>query len=101
MANATKKYLEESKKLRATMNLARQTVGEFQENPKGAMGDMLGGLGVDGIIDALGIPSIFKPIAKGFIDKVIANPEMLQGILKKVGVDINVPSKETNINSQV
>jgi hypothetical protein len=89
MANATKKYLEESKKLRAVMNLARQTVGDLSENPKGFMGDVLGGMGVDGIIDALGIPSIFKPVAKGFIDNLTKNPEQLQGLLDKFGIKVS------------
>lgn len=101
MANATKKYMEESKKLRASINLARQTVGEFTDNPQGAMGDILGGMGIDGIIDSLGIPSIFKPIAKGFVDNIMKDPAKLQGILKKLGVDVNIPSEKGELPSQV
>ena len=97
MSQASKKLAAESQKLQLKLNQARTIVSDFSEKPQ----DFLGGLGVEGIMDALGVPSIFKPIAKGFIDKIIANPETLQGILKKVGVDINIPSKETNTITQV
>ena len=97
MSNASKKMMEESKKLQLKLNQAKQIVNDFSDNPQ----DALGGIGVDGIMDALGVPAIFKPIAKGFIDKVTQNPEMLQGILKKAGIDINVASKESGIVTQV
>lgn len=97
MSKASQKLAAESQKLQLKLNQAKTIVSDFSEKPQ----DFLGGLGVEGIMDALGVPSIFKPIAKGFIDKIIANPETLQGILKKVGVDINIPSKETNISTQV
>jgi len=91
------KYIIESQKLQLKLNQAKDLVKNFSDEPQ----DFLGGLGIDGVMDAFGVPAIFKPIAKGFIDRVTQNPELLQGILKKVGVDINIPSKETNLVTQV
>jgi len=94
MANATKKYIEESKKLQLKLNQAKAIVNEYSENPKDFIGGAMGDMGVDGIIDALGIPAIFKPIAKGFVDNLMKDPEKLQGLLKKIGVDVNVTSEQ-------
>jgi hypothetical protein len=101
MANATKRYIEESKKLQLKLNQARQIVEDFSEKPQDAISTAIGGLGVDGIMDAFGVPAIFKPIAKGFIEKVTSNPELLKGIMDKLGVKVNVPSKESTVASQV
>lgn len=97
LSNASKKLADESKKLQLKLNQAKQVVNDFSDNPQ----DVLGGIGIDGIMDAFGVPAIFKPIARGIIDKVTANPELLQGILKKAGIDINVASKESGIVTQV
>jgi type II secretory pathway pseudopilin PulG len=97
MSKASQKLAAESQKLQLKLNQAKSMVTEYSEQPQNLLGD----IGIDGLMDAFGIPSIFKPIAKGFIDKVTQNPELLASILKKVGVDINIPSKEGNISTQV
>lgn len=87
------KYLLASKKLQLLVNNLDREYGELVEKPSAFMGGALGDMGVDGIIDALGIPAIFKPIAKGFVDNIMKDPAKLQGILKKLGVDVNVASE--------
>ena len=97
----TNKLLVSEQKLRARIATFERNYSDIRADSGGFISGGLGDMGVDGIMDALGVPAIFKPIAKGFIDKITQNPEMLQGILKKVGVDINIPSKETNTITQV
>ena len=51
-------------------------------------------MGVDGIIDALGIPAMFKPVAKGFIDNLLKDPEKLKELAGKFGVSLDGMSTE-------
>jgi hypothetical protein len=80
------KYLEAEKRLRMKLNEATSYFKGDTEKAPDFIGKAIGGMGVDGILDSIGIPSIFKPIAKGFIDKIASNPDALKPILDKLGI---------------
>lgn len=100
MHNQYKRLEESSKKLQAKINLARSMVEEFPEESSGAITNVLGNMGIDGLIDSLGIPSVFKPIAKGFIDNILKDPAKLKGILDKLGIKLDA-KQEKELISQV
>jgi hypothetical protein len=80
------KYLASAAKLKSLMANLRRDFPELETNAGQFVGKSLEGLGIDGILDSIGIPSIFKPIAKGFIDKIASNPDALKPILDKLGI---------------
>lgn len=61
---------------------------------EGSVSSGIENMGVDGIIDALGIPAMFKPIAKGFIDNLLKDPEKLKEMAAKFGVNLDGMSSE-------
>lgn len=85
----TEKLQLEARKLQAKINY---TSGERQADVSSGIENM----GVDGIIDALGIPAMFKPVAKGFIDNLLKNPEKLKELADKFGVNLDGMSAETS-----
>ncbi|MBE3142866.1 MAG: hypothetical protein IMZ61_02955 [Planctomycetes bacterium] len=83
----TEKLQLEARKLQAKINY---TSGERQADVSSGIENM----GIDGIIDALGIPAMFKPFAKGAIDNILKNPEKLKELAAKFGVDLDGMSSE-------
>jgi len=69
--------------------------------PEGIMETGLSGMGIDGIIDSLGLPAIVKPIAKGFINQILNDPDKVKAILNKVGVKIETPEDENKFVGQM
>jgi hypothetical protein len=92
------KYMKESKKLQLLINNLKRDYGELIEEPSSFIGEGMANIGVDGIIDALGIPSIFKPVAKGFIDQILKDPKKLSAILEKIGLNIKGESPNETVN---
>lgn len=82
----TRKLIEESKKLTLKMNQIKSEMqgGEPEDFVTGA----LGSAGIDGIIDALGLPAILKPVAKGFVDNLLKDPEKLKALAEQFGVSV-------------
>ena len=85
----TERLQIEARKLQAKINY---TSGERQADVSTGIENM----GVDGIIDALGIPAMFKPIAKGFIDNLLKDPAKLKELAAKFGVNVDGMSSETS-----
>lgn len=83
----SEKLQAEARKLQAKINY---TSGERQNDVSSGIEQM----GVDGIIDALGIPAMFKPIAKGFVDNLLKDPEKLKEMAAKFGVNLDGMSSE-------
>lgn len=77
---------KQADKLKSQMANIRRDFPDFSDNREGFVGKSLEGLGLDGILDSIGIPAIFKPIAKGFIDNMLKNPDKLKPILDKLGI---------------
>lgn len=75
-------------KLKSQMMNIRRDFPHLEQNPRQFIGQNIGELGVDGILDELGIPSVFKPLAKGFIDKIASDPKILQGYAEKLGIKL-------------
>jgi len=82
------KLTRESQKLQAKMASIRRDFPHFEQNPKEFIGQNIGELGIDGLLDELGIPSMFKPLAKGFIDKIAQNPEIIASYAEKLGIKL-------------
>lgn len=94
----TDKYMKESKKLQLLINNIKREYGDFVEKPSDFIGGAMSNMGLDGVMDELGIPAVFKPLAKGFIDKAIQNPELIKNIASKLGVNLD---KQTNQESGI
>jgi hypothetical protein len=90
--------MKESKKLQLLINNLKRDYGELIEEPSSFIGEGMANIGVDGIIDALGIPSIFKPVAKGFIDQILKDPKKLSAILEKIGLNIKGETPNETVN---
>jgi len=90
------KYLASADKLKSMIANMRRDFPELKSNPGQIVDSGIEKLGVDGIIDSLGLPAVFKPIAKGLIDSYLNNPEKLQGLLDKLGVKIPSGKQESS-----
>ena len=82
------KMTKAADKLKSQMMNIRRDFPHLEQNPRQLVGQNIGELGIDGILDELGIPSIFKPLAKGFIDKIAQDPKILQGYAEKLGIKL-------------
>jgi hypothetical protein len=94
------KLLAASQKLSGQISRFKQEFPEIAQNSPDYVSNSLGEIGLDGILDSIGIPAIFKPIAKGFIDNIAKNPEKLKPILDKLGVVLpneNAKGQESNL----
>ena len=82
----TKRLIEESRKLQLKLNQIKSEMGDggAEDFVSGA----IGAVGIDGLIDALGIPAILKPVAKGFVDNLLKNPEKLKALAASIGVKL-------------
>jgi len=76
------RLVEQTKKLRAEINRVPKEVLEFSRNPSENIGSAIGDIGIDGIMNELGIdPSILKnPLVKGLIEKYA--PRVLEQLNK-------------------
>jgi hypothetical protein len=81
-------------KLKSQMANIRRDFPIDEESRGAFVGKSIEGMGVEGIIDSLGLPSILKPVAKGLIDSYLKDPEKLKGLLSKLGVKI--PNADSN-----
>ena len=82
----TKRLIEESKKLQLKLNQIKAEMGE--DDGRGFVTDALGNVGIDGILDSVGIPAVFKPFAKGFIDNLMKDPEKIKALAEKIGIKL-------------
>ena len=82
----TKRLMEETKKLQLKLNQIKSEMGE--DGGSGFVTDALENVGIDGLLDSVGIPAIFKPIAKGFIDNLMKDPEKLKALAEKIGIKL-------------
>lgn len=80
------KLTQQANKLKSQMANIRQQFPEFEEKRSQMVAQGLGDIGIDGILDELGL-GMFAPIAKGFL----SNPENIKKImpiLEKAGIKI-------------
>ena len=82
------KLIEQSNKLKSQIAKIRQDFPELSQKRSDMVAGAIGEIGVDGILDELGIPAVFKPLAKGFIDKIASDPKILQGYAEKLGIKL-------------
>ena len=90
------KIIKESEKLQAEARKLQAKINYTQGERQSDVSDTIETMGVEGIIDALGIPAMFKPIAKGFIDNLMKDPEKLKEMAAKFGVNLDGMSAETS-----
>ena len=92
------RLLEQANKLKSQMANIRRDFPYIGENPKQLVETSLEGMGIDGIIESLGLPKVITPFIKGFL----SNPENINKILdllKSKGIDLNVnKSKSEEVN---
>lgn len=76
------RLVEQTKKLRAEINRFPKDVLEFGRNPSANIGSAIGDIGIEGIMDELGIdPGLLKnPLVKGLIEKYA--PRILEQVSK-------------------
>ena len=76
------RLVEQTKKLRAEINRMPKEVLEFTRNPSEGIGSALGDIGIEGIMNELGIdPGLLKnPLVKGLIEKYA--PRVLEQLSK-------------------
>lgn len=91
----TKRLIEESRKLQLKLNQLKSEMGDggAEDFVSGA----IGAVGIDGLIDALGIPAILKPVAKGFVDNLLKNPEKLKALAAQIGVKLPNESSQGEV----
>lgn len=89
----TKKLIAESQRLQLKLNQLRRDMGPGEDG-RGFVGEAIGEIGIEGILDELGVPKPFQGIAKGFIDGILKDPKKLQSIADKFGVKI--PGADNN-----
>jgi hypothetical protein len=82
----TKRLIEESKKLQLKLNQIKAEMGE--DGGSGFVTGALGDVGIDGILDSIGIPAPFKSLAKGFIDNLLKDPEKIKALADKIGIKL-------------
>lgn len=83
------RLIEQSTKLKSQIAKIRQDYPQIGRPPGDMVADSLEGLGIDGIIDSLGLPKIVTPFIKGFL----SNPDNINKImelLKSKGINLNV-----------
>jgi hypothetical protein len=88
------KLTAQANKLKSQIANIRREFPEIEGNRTQMVGNALGEIGIDGVLDELGIPSVFKPLAKGFIDKLAQNPEMIKGLAEKIGIKLPEGNKK-------
>ena len=68
---ASKKLAKESTRLQMKLNEAYKRLEDYQEVPTDMLSSAIGGMGLEGILNQLGIdPKILNnPLVRGFIDK--------------------------------
>jgi len=86
------RLVEQTKKLRAEINRVPREVLEFSRNPSENIGSAIGDIGIEGIMNELGIdPKLLSnPLVKGLIDKYA--PRLMETLSKQQkGSDGNAP----------
>ena len=90
------RLIASEQKLRARIATFERNYSDIRADTGGIVSGSIENMGVDGIIDALGIPAMFKPVAKGFIDNLLKDPEKLKELAGKFGVNLDGMSSETS-----
>ena len=85
------RLVEQTKKLRSEINRIPKEVLEFSRNPSESIGGVIGDIGIEGIMQELGIdPGLLKnPLVKGLIDKYA--PRLLETLNKQTKGGTNAP----------
>jgi hypothetical protein len=78
----------QANKLKSQIANIRRDYPELSENRAEIVEKSIEGMGIEGIIDSLGLPAILKPFAKGLIDSYLKDPEKLKGLAAKIGIKI-------------
>ncbi len=91
------RLIAQSNKLKSQIANLKRDYPELEDNRRAIVGGAIGEIGIDGVLDELGIPSAIKPLARGFIDKIAQNPEMIKGFAEKLGVRLPDDTKQTEI----
>ena len=89
---------QQANKLRSQIANLKQTYPELADNRGALVAGGIGEIGIDGLLDELGIPKAFKPLAQGFIDKIAQNPELIKGFADKLGVKMPDGTNKEAIN---
>jgi hypothetical protein len=76
---------QEARALRLAVNQAKS---EFGKKGSHFVGEQIGELGIDGLFDELGVPGMLKPLAKGFIENLIKDPEKIKALAERFGVKL-------------
>ena len=76
------RLVEQTKKLRAEINRFPKDALDFSRNPSEKLGSAIGDIGIEGIMEELGIdPGLLKnPLVKGLIEKYA--PRVLESLNK-------------------
>ena len=82
------KFLQAEQKLRLRLQAFEARQRDFVEDSPGVVGGALGELGIEGILEELGVPKPFQGIAKGFIDGVMSDPKKMKALADKFGVKL-------------
>lgn len=80
---------EQANKLKSQIANIRRDYPTIGTNPQQMVEGSLGDIGIEGIIDSLGLPKIVTPFIKGFL----SNPDNINKImelLKSKGINLNV-----------
>lgn len=91
--------LANANKLKSQIANIRRDYPYIGEKPQQMVENSLEGMGIDGIIDSLGLPKVVTPFVKGFL----SNPDNINKILeilksKGINFDVNKPkSEESNL----
>ena len=84
----SKKIIADSQELEEKIKKYQARLNKMSSYPQENVKESIEGMGVEGIIDSLGLPAIFKPIAKGFLSNP-KNIEMAINWAKKLGVNLH------------
>ena len=79
----TRNLVAQSKALQLKINQFKNELPDFKENSTSIVGDALGNIGIEGILNELGIDSkiVNNPLVKGLIEKYA--PRVLEQLSKK------------------
>lgn len=82
------RLIANANKLKSQMANIKQNFPELEDRRREIVANGIEGLGIDGLLDELGVPKAFKPLAQGFIDKIAQNPEIIKSFADKLGVKL-------------
>jgi hypothetical protein len=92
---------QQAAKLKSQMANIKQYYPQLEGGGQQFVSNAIGEIGIEGILDELGVPKPFQGIAKGFIEGIMNDPKKIQALADKFGVKIpngnDVKSQETDL----